>query len=241
MKFSYALAAAATIEQASATYGIGGDQVPGYDWNNTPQGPVGGYGGCNFKGWTCKKKASRRDMLAGRQNDGSNVIEATVGAEGTDNPTITAGDDIGTFDINNFSVESEFDARFELHYTMPDGSTCKQSSTVSSQGTSIVNTQCGGAKSVTLVLPENGQNVNGKRTLQKKSCQVKCHKIVFYCKPPPGQTTTRTPPAQTTTRSTTRTTILTTTTTPPGQTTTQTTSSSSVQTTTLVQPGHHLV
>ncbi|KAJ3472079.1 hypothetical protein NLG97_g11306 [Lecanicillium saksenae] len=158
MKITYALAVAATLEQASATFGIGGevfsywtgmkpftcpgkgpvickpDQVPGYDWNNTPVGPIGNYGGCNFKGWSCKKKFGRRDMLAGRQDDGSKVIEADVGGDDeNDNPVISAGDDIGTFDIDSFSVESEFDARFEFHYTMPDGSTCKQSSPVSSQ------------------------------------------------------------------------------------------------------------
>ncbi|OAA60005.1 extracellular serine-threonine rich protein [Cordyceps fumosorosea ARSEF 2679] len=228
MKVAYALALAATVEQASATAILGAvldywtnlqpftcpgktpvickpDQVPGYDWKDTPIGPIGGYGGCDFKGWTCKKKFGRRDMLAGRQDDGSKVIEADVGADGeSGNPVISAGNDIGTFDIDSFSVESEFDARFEFHYTMPDGSTCKQSSPVSSQGTSIVNTQCGGAKSVQLVLPQN--QGNQKRTfLLKKSCKVKCHKIKFWCKPQPPKTTNSppaTPPAQTTTKNT---------------------------------------
>ncbi|KAJ6782374.1 hypothetical protein PWT90_06464 [Aphanocladium album] len=274
MKITYALAIAATFEQASATFGIGGDvykywtglkpftcpgkqpvickpdQVPGYDWKNTPVGPIGNYGGCNFKGWNCKKKFGRRDMLAGRQDDGSKLIEADVGADGVnDNPVISAGDDIGTFDIDSFSVESEFDARFEFHYTMADGSICKQSSPVSSQGTSIVNTQCGGAKSVKLVLPENQGNQKRTFGLLKKICKVKCHKIKFWCKPPPAQTTTRTPPAQTTTKTTppaqTTTKVTTTketttkeTTTPPGQTTTkETTTKETTTKETTTPPG----
>ncbi|OAA75172.1 extracellular serine-threonine rich protein [Akanthomyces lecanii RCEF 1005] len=246
MKVTYALAIAATFEQATATFDIVGDvfkywtdlkpftcpgkvpvickpdQIPGYNWKDTPVGPIGGYGGCNFKGWTCKKKFGRRDMLAGRQDDGSKLIEADVGVDGSDNnPVISAGDDIGTFDINSFSVESEFDARFEFHYTMPDGSVCKQSSPVSSQGTSIVNTQCGGAKSVKMVLPENQGNQKRTFGLLKKLCKVKCHKIDFWCKPPPGKTTTTPPATQTTTKNTPPPQTTTTQqTTPPGQTTT---------------------
>ncbi|OAR00502.1 hypothetical protein LLEC1_03032 [Akanthomyces lecanii] len=246
MKVTYALAIAATFEQASATFDIFGDtfkywtdfqpftcpgkaptickpnQIPGYDWKDTPIGPISTYGGCNFQGWTCKKKFGRRDMLAGREDDGSNFIVADVGPDGSSNPNMSAGGDIDSFDIKSVSLESEFDTRLELHYTMPDGSICKQSSPVSSQGTSIVNTQCGGAKMVKMVLPEN--QGNQKRTFGlKKLCKVKCHKIDFWCKPPPGKTTTIPPGTQTTTTQQT---------TPPGQTTTSSVSTPPGQTTT---------
>ncbi|KAM3496920.1 hypothetical protein MY10362_009711, partial [Beauveria mimosiformis] len=220
MKVTYALAVAATIEQASATFPIGGDlfnvwkdvesficpgktptickpdQVPGYDWGKVPVGPVDNYGGCNFKGWTCKKKFGRRDMLAGRQDDGSKFIEADVATDGSSQPVIEASNEIGSFDINNLSVEVDTPGRYDFIYTVRNSNVpCKQTHELSTEGQTIVNTQCGDATALTIALAKN--QGNQKRTLGlllKKFCKIKCHKIDFWCKPPPpGQTTT--PPA----------------------------------------------
>ncbi|KAK8141802.1 hypothetical protein G3M48_009879 [Beauveria asiatica] len=227
MKVTYALAVAATIEQASATFPIGGDllniwkdvesficpgktpticepdQVPGYDWGKVPVGPVDNYGGCNFKGWTCKKKFGRRDMLAGRQDDGSKYIEAQVSTDGSSQPVIEASNQIGSFDINNLSVEVDTPGRYDFIYTVRNSNVpCKQTHELTTEGQTIVNTQCGDATALRIAVAKN--QGNQKRTLGlllKKFCILKCHKIDFWCKPPPpGQTTPpATPPASQTT------------------------------------------
>ncbi|KAM3525404.1 hypothetical protein NHJ13051_004011 [Beauveria bassiana] len=224
MKVTYALAVAATIEQASATFPIKGDlfklwkgvdsficpgqkpvickpdQVPGYDWGKVPVGPVDNYGGCNFKGWSCKKKFGRRDMLAGRQDDGSKFIEADISTDGSSQPVIEASNEIGSFDINNLSVEVDTPGRYDFIYTVRNSNfPCKQTHELTTEGQTIVNTQCGDATALTIAVAKN--QGNQKRTLGlflKKFCKIKCHKIDFWCKPPPpGQTTT--PPASQTT------------------------------------------
>ncbi|KAM0670271.1 hypothetical protein ACQRIU_000666 [Beauveria bassiana] len=223
MKVTYALAVAATIEQASATiFPIGGDllkmwkgvdsficpgqkpvickpdQVPGYDWGKVPVGPVDNYGGCNFKGWSCKKKFGRRDMLAGRQDDGSKFIEADISTDGSSQPVIEAGNEIGSFDINNLSVEVDTPGRYDFIYTVRNSNfPCKQTHELTTEGQTIVNTQCGDATALKIAVANN--QGNQKRTLGlllKKFCKIKCHKIDFWCKPPPKTTT---PPASQTT------------------------------------------
>ncbi|KAM3471290.1 hypothetical protein MY5147_005922 [Beauveria neobassiana] len=224
MKVTYALAVAATIEQASATFPIGGDllkmwkgvdsficpgqkpvickpdQVPGYDWGKVPVGPVDNYGGCNFKGWSCKKKFGRRDMLAGRQDDGSKFIEADISTDGSSQPVIEASNEIGSFDINNLSVEVDTPGRYDFIYTVRNSNfPCKQTHELTTEGQTIVNTQCGDATALTIAVAKN--QGNQKRTLGlflKKFCKIKCHKIDFWCKPPPPGKTTTPPASQTT-------------------------------------------
>ncbi|KAK3190643.1 hypothetical protein K4F52_003334 [Lecanicillium sp. MT-2017a] len=228
MKATYAaFLAAVAVDQASATFGIIGgglkywkgiggykcpsktpiicekDQIPGYDWVTVPIGQIGNYGGCNFKGWTCQNELNRRDHpLAARTFGGKSIVGDCGADDENDNPTISAGDDIGSFSIDSYSVTPEVDARLDFHYTMPDGSSCKHSSSCSSQGTTVVNSQCGGAKKVRVVFPKQ------KTKLLKKLCKVKIHKIKFHCKPKPIASTTlikttpvkqTTPPAQETT------------------------------------------
>lgn len=55
---------------------------------------------------------------------------------------------------------------------MPDGSVCKQTSSCSSRGSTIKNTQCGGAKNVTVVYPGQGP---------KPTCSIGVHSIGFDC------------------------------------------------------------
>ncbi|KAF1735422.1 hypothetical protein CRV24_004346 [Beauveria bassiana] len=224
MKVTYALAVAATIEQASATFLLGGDllkkwkgvdsficpgqkpvickpdQVPGYDWGKVPVGPVDNYGGCNFKGWSCKKKFGRRDMLAGRQDDGSKFIEADISTDGSSQPVIEASNEIGSFDINNLSVEVDTPGRYDFIYTVRNSNfPCKQTHELTTEGQTIVNTQCGDATALTIAVAKN--QGNQKRTLGlflKKFCKIKCHKIDFWCKPPPPGKTTTPPASQTT-------------------------------------------
>lgn len=42
-------------------------QPPGYNWDDLPTGPVGGYGGFNFQGWSCQNSfggGSKRNLAA---------------------------------------------------------------------------------------------------------------------------------------------------------------------------------
>jgi hypothetical protein len=71
-------------------------------------------------------------------------------------------------------VSAEFDAELELHYKMEDGSICKQHSSCSAGGSTLQNTQCGGAKSVEVYL---GSHYKG----DKEACEIGFHNIGFDC------------------------------------------------------------
>ncbi|KAJ6445253.1 adhesin protein Mad1 [Purpureocillium lavendulum] len=108
------------------------------------------------------------------------------------------------YSIDKVEVSTEFDARIELHYLMRDNSICKTSHDCSKSGTTISNTQCGGAKKVWFVFP----GLKGK-----KKCKLGIHKIHWHCKnnqpkpstssvvtfTKPGQTNTKTVPGTDTT------------------------------------------
>ncbi|KAI0552456.1 hypothetical protein F4679DRAFT_89911 [Xylaria curta] len=79
--------------------------------------------------------------------------------------------------IREFQVTPEFDCDLEFHYTMPDGSTCKHRSSCKSSGTTVQNTQCGGATDVTIVYPHQPDK-------SKDSCDYGIHHIGFDCEGP---------------------------------------------------------
>lgn len=163
-------------------------QVPGFSWGDLPTGNVGNYGGCGFKGWSCEGFSKRDHMLSGR-TFGNKVISGSCGdVSVNDNPVISAGSEIGGFSIDSYHVSTEFDARLEFHYGMPDGSTCKHSNQCSSKGTTIYNKQCGGAKTVKVVYPKD-------KGSKKKRCGVKIHTISFDCNKHKTTTVKSTPPA----------------------------------------------
>ncbi|CEJ91300.1 Putative Beta-1,3-endoglucanase [[Torrubiella] hemipterigena] len=244
MKTTFAIiAAAAGLEQVSATFGgIGLNtnfgaftgakpftcpsnsdnkcievQIPGYDWSDIPTGDIGNYKGCSFKGWKCVQNPSKRNGPLAARTFGDRAISGTCGYEEDENPVISAGSEIGDFSIQSYHVTTEFDARLEFHYGMPDGSICKHSSPCSKGGSTIVNKQCGGAKTVKVVYPKH-QNPPAK-----KKCGVKIHTIKFDCsKHKTTSVKTSQPPAATSTKPAT--------TTPSNQTSAKTTEKSTVQT-----------
>ncbi|KAM0248380.1 hypothetical protein ACHAQJ_009505 [Trichoderma viride] len=198
---AFALLAAASVEQVAATYSLGSSwtqakayscpgntnnqcnpqQQSGWDFSDVPTGNIGHYGGFDFSGWSCENDFSKRDSLLGARTFGSTgrSIVGDCTADKNTSPCISAAAGTGHFSVDTFSVSTEFDTRLEFHYGMPDGSTCKQSSQCSSQGTTIKNSQCGGAKSVTIVYPGSG----------KSSCKTKVHHISWDCgsnAPPPS-------------------------------------------------------
>ncbi|KAF7557053.1 hypothetical protein G7046_g6123 [Stylonectria norvegica] len=201
MKHSFALlAVAAGLGQVSATFGkfhsansyscpkntdnkCDDKQKGGWTWGDLSPGKFDNYDGWNFNGWTCEDSFSKRDPLAKRTFD-TKVISGSCSEGDKDNSpsfgcssgTCGSGSDIDTFSLKQFDITTEFDCRMEFHYDMPDGSTCKHSSDCSSKGTTVYNTQCGGAKKVHFVYPSQDK--------PKKTCSVGVHKFHFDCDAP---------------------------------------------------------
>ncbi|KAI9903596.1 hypothetical protein N3K66_000125 [Trichothecium roseum] len=218
MKLSTFLAATAAAGPAAATFGKGGfnfgnkfhganpftcpgnsdnkceDQFSGgfLDWKDLVSGSFDFHAGLDFKGWTCEDDSDRGKVISGEcSRDKAEAPSFGCGSKSK----------IDKFSVREFDVFPEFDCRLEFHYDMPDGSTCKHSSDCSSKGTKVRNTQCGGAKNVKVVFPDQPD-------LKKEKCKIKIPKIDFDCddntppppteNPPPEVITTTTPPAETT-------------------------------------------
>src|ERR1700760_2517761 len=109
-------------------------------------------------------------------------------------------------------VSVSFDTELDFIFAMPDGSTCKHTASCSSEGTTVENTQCGGARSVSFQMPPSSGS-------GKSECDAGIHSIGFDCN---SQTTSSSSSSTTTTTTTTSTSPTTTTTT--SVTTTTTTS-----------------
>ncbi|KAL7790797.1 hypothetical protein V8C37DRAFT_176552 [Trichoderma ceciliae] len=196
-----ALLAAASVEHVAATYSLGSSwtqakpyscpgntnnncnaqQQSGWDFSDVPTGSIANYGGFDFSGWSCENDFGKRDSLLSARTFGSTgrSIVGDCTADKNTTPCISAGAGTGHFSVDTFSISTEFDTRLEFHYEMPDGSTCKQSAQCSSQGTTVKNSQCGGAKKVSVVYPGNG----------KSSCKTKVHHVSWDCgsnAPPPS-------------------------------------------------------
>ncbi|KAF1987185.1 hypothetical protein K402DRAFT_392884 [Aulographum hederae CBS 113979] len=143
----------------------------GFDWGNLPTGPVSSYNGYDFSGFQCTNKFGKRDTLS-KRTFGSKCIEGRASKE--TGPSFSCGSD-KKFSISEMQVSSSEDADVEFHYGMEDGSTCKQTVPCKSGGSVVQNSQCGGAKSVTVKLPQHGE---------KEGCDIGLHSIGFDCSPP---------------------------------------------------------
>ncbi|KAG7100316.1 hypothetical protein HYQ45_015847 [Verticillium longisporum] len=196
MKNTYALMAlAASLGEVSATWKhakpfscpdntnndcFSDKQKGGFDWQDTIPGRISNYNNFDFKGWTCESKP-------GRTNDRS--IKGKCGSDKFDAPNFGSGD---KFSIGYFDVSVEFDCDLEFHYDMPDGGLCKHRAPCSKQGTTVKNSQCGGAKNVTVVYPPQPNK-------PKTKCGVDIWKIGFDCdKPKPPTPPKYTNPPKTT-------------------------------------------
>ncbi|KAH8882664.1 hypothetical protein GQ53DRAFT_831307 [Thozetella sp. PMI_491] len=146
-------------------------QKGGYDFGDLPLGGFNQYKDFNwFGGWTCGSGSGKR--FAPRTNQ--NYIGATCGHDKSSSPSFGCGSSIDKFSLGGMHVVPEFDCDLEFHYSMPDGSTCKHRNACSSKGTDIVNTQCGGAKNVTIVYPTQTSHT-------KTTCSVNIHTMTFDC------------------------------------------------------------
>ncbi|KAI3541363.1 adhesin protein Mad1 [Colletotrichum abscissum] len=155
-------------------------QKDGFSWGDLNTGSFSNYGGFDFKGWTCGSDFSKRDVLAPRTFGKGKVIEGSCGSTKETSPSFGCGSGTSSpdkFSIVHFDVSVEFDCDLEFHYDMPDGSSCKHRSACSKSGTTVKNSQCGGAKNVTIVYPEQPSK-------PKTTCGVGIHTISFDCSPP---------------------------------------------------------
>ncbi|KAK1986746.1 LOW QUALITY PROTEIN: hypothetical protein LZ30DRAFT_746255 [Colletotrichum cereale] len=154
-------------------------QKAGFAWGDLNTGSFKNYAGFDFKGFTCENDFSKRDLLAPRTFGKGKVISGSCGKTKEVSPSFGCGSGSGApdkFSIVNFDVSTEFDCDLEFHYDMPDGSLCKHRSPCSASGTTVKNSQCGGAKNVTIVFPEQPSK-------PKSTCAVGVHTINFDCNP----------------------------------------------------------
>lgn len=148
-------------------------QKGGFSWTDLKEGEKDfTYGDFNFSGgWSCTTSLGKRDALT-RRSFGSKMIKNIVTK---DKPASFSCDQRKSgFSVTEIDVSVEFDIDLELHYKMEDGSTCKQYSSCSQGGTTLKNTQCGGAKTVDVYL---GSHYKGEQS----SCEIGLHHIGFDC------------------------------------------------------------
>jgi hypothetical protein len=202
MKTTYALLAGLAAQHAAATWSISGQpfkspqyannecsdkQKGGFDWSDLKDGDSNfQYGDFDFsKNWKCSTSVGKRDVLTKRtfgakaiKNKCSKAQPASFGCNKRKDG----------FSITTIDVSVEFDVEIDLHYTMNDGSICRQKSVpCKKDGSTIENTQCGGAKSVDVYL---GSRYKG----DKSDCEIGLHHIGFDCNP--GKTYNPPPPPQ---------------------------------------------
>ncbi|OBT92975.1 hypothetical protein VE01_08580 [Pseudogymnoascus verrucosus] len=173
-------------------------QWSGFTWGDLNLGSFDHYGGFDFSGgWSCQSSfgGRKRDALLPR-TFGSKCITGTTHSDKASCPKIKAST-VDKFSITHLQVSVEFDCDLEFHYTLPDNSICKQKSSCKKTGTTVKNTQCGGAKDVTVVYPKPAKG-------GKKSCSIGIHSIGFDCPNPTAtastvkSTTTAAPTVETT-------------------------------------------
>ncbi|AEO54787.1 hypothetical protein MYCTH_2297802 [Thermothelomyces thermophilus ATCC 42464] len=181
-------------------------QKPGFSWDDLDFGDFFDYGGFHFRGWKCEDASEKRGRFAPRTF--KKAIGGTCHSDKSQSPSFGCGPNVDKFSLGSIHVKPEFDCDLEFHYDMPDGSICKHRSPCSKSGTTVHNTQCGGAKNVTIVYPPQPNK-------PKPSCSIQVPTISFDCstasstQPPKTKTKTTetpgtsTPPADATTTTTT--------------------------------------
>lgn len=152
-------------------------QKNGFDWSDLKDGDSNfNYGDFDFTGgWKCSNSFGKRDSLS-KRTFGSKCIKNRVSKEKP--ASFGCNKRKSGFSITHIDVSVEYDVDLELHYHMEDGSKCKQVAPCKSSGSTIQNTQCGGAKSVEVYLPKHDKS--------DKECEIGFHNIGFDCNPGKG-------------------------------------------------------
>ena len=192
MKITQAVFATGLIGQVAATWNMFGSpfnspkynnnecsdkQKSGFDWSDLQDGDSNfSYGDFDFTGgWKCSNAFGKRDALS-KRTFGSKCIKNKVSREKP--ASFNCNKRKTGFSIAHIDVSVEYDVDLELRYTMEDGSLCRQIAPCSSSGSTIQNTQCGGAKSVDVYLPKHDKS--------DRECEIGFHNIGFDCNPGKG-------------------------------------------------------
>lgn len=194
MRVTQAVLATGLIGQAAATWNMFGNpfnspnynnnecndkQKGGFDWSGLKDGDSNfNYGDFDFSGgWKCSNSFGKRDVLS-KRTFGSKCIKNKVSKE---KPASFGCDKLKSgFSITHIDVSVEYDVDLEFHYKMPTGETCKHVAPCSASGSTIQNTQCGGANSVEIYIPKHDKS--------NKECEIGFHNIGFDCNPGKGYT-----------------------------------------------------
>lgn len=100
----------------------------------------------------------------------SKCIAGTASKDHDSNPSFSCSDK--SFSIDHVQVSTEEDQDLEFVYGYKTGGTCKQRASCSKSGSTIKNTQCGGADSVTVNVPKDAP---------KDTCSFGIHSVGFNC------------------------------------------------------------
>jgi len=153
-------------------------QKNGFDWDDAEPGDFGEYHGFNFKGFKCEDKPDKRSPHLSPRT-GRKALTGRCGPTKDVSPSFGCDQSKGIdkFSIIQIDISVEFDTDLEFHYDMPDGKQCKHRSRCSKGGSTVQNSQCGGAKNVTIVYPP-------PPSPPKPDCGISVHEIKFDCNPP---------------------------------------------------------
>ncbi|KAI1363349.1 hypothetical protein F5Y08DRAFT_243227 [Xylaria arbuscula] len=151
------------------------DMSSGFDWSDLNTGDFTSYKGFQYSGFSCTEKFGKRDELTGRSFQSKCISgKATQEKDSSSKISCDKSQGVEKTSIKEFQVTPEFDCDLEFHYTMPDGSTCKHRNSCKASGTTVKNTQCGGATDVTIVYPSQPEK-------GKDSCDYGIHHVDFDC------------------------------------------------------------
>jgi hypothetical protein len=164
------------------------NQQSGFDWSTLPTGSFSSFGGFDFSGFSCSNSFSKRSLLA-RDSFQSKCVQGQVSKDASSAPKIACGSG-QAFSITDMQVSVSFDTDLDFVFDMPDGSTCKHTASCSASGTTITNSQCGGAQSVSFQMPAHGSD---------QGCGIGIHSVGFDCQS--ASTPASTLPTSTPTRS----------------------------------------
>ncbi|KAF1974745.1 hypothetical protein BU23DRAFT_635523 [Bimuria novae-zelandiae CBS 107.79] len=159
-------------------------QKGGYNWSDLNDGDKPGkYDDFDFGGdWSCStKKFGKRDHVS-KRTFGAKAITSKCGK---DKPaSFSCNKKSEGFSVTHIDVSVDHDAELDFHYKMKDGSICKHRASCKKDGTTVQNTQCGGAESVDVYLGNSSEG--------REDCEIGFHEIGFDCNP--GESYTPPPP-----------------------------------------------
>ncbi|KAL8779597.1 MAG: hypothetical protein Q9213_006859 [Squamulea squamosa] len=155
-----------------------GEQSNGLSFDDRSNGDLGDYGALNWQNLKCTDGLRKRTFSSNNKSPkgfaGGKCASGTASKNVDTSPKFSCGSNQKGMSIDHIHVSTSEDTDIELHYGYENGDVCKQTSPCNSAGKIIENFQCGGAKSVTVKLPD---------TDQKANCEVGIHSIGFNCGP----------------------------------------------------------